>query len=159
MKTSLKYSCQVIQRNSRLLLRCSRETVYGDVATGIDNSVDSHVLIWRPCTGHPEQVIPLDGMGEEGPTGSGAHRLLRHFGAVVVGTPSSQAPNAFGSTTGWTLKYTRIEGQVPVIVTIHFPEDPENAHALPVDCPLTYDRLASYGFDPNAAYLCALELF
>ena len=44
-----------------------------------------------------------------------------------------------------------------MIAATHFPDNPEKAHVLPVDVPLTYERLASYGFDPNAEYLLALE--
>jgi hypothetical protein len=29
---------------------------------------------------------------------------------------------------------------------------------LPLDYPMTYERLASYRFDPNAEYLAALSL-
>ena len=79
-------------------------------------------------------------------------------GAILVGTPSAQAPNSFGSTTGWRLDNTRIEGQAPVIAANHFPDDPKKAHVLPVDYPLTYERLVSCYFDPNAEYLYALEL-
>jgi len=81
------------------------------------------------------------------------HRL----GAILVGTPSAQAPNSFGAAATWKLKHTGIEGMVPMIAATHFPDDPEKAHVLPVDVPLTYERLASCGFDPNAEYLLALE--
>ena len=81
------------------------------------------------------------------------HRL----GAILVGTPSAQAPNSYGAAAIWKLKHTGIEGMVPMIAATHFPENPEKAHVLPVDVPLTYERLSSYGFDPNAEYLLALE--
>lgn len=44
-----------------------------------------------------------------------------------------------------------------MIAATHFPDNPEKAHVLPVDRPLTYKRLASYGFDHNSGYLLALE--
>jgi hypothetical protein len=47
---------------------------------------------------------------------------------------------------------------VPTISAAHFPDDPSKARVLPVDHPLTYERLASYGFDPDAEYLWALTL-
>jgi hypothetical protein len=47
---------------------------------------------------------------------------------------------------------------VPTISAAHFPDDPSKAHVLPVDHVLTYERLASYGFDPDAEYLYALTL-
>ncbi len=81
------------------------------------------------------------------------HRL----GAILVGTPSAQAPNSFGAAAVWQLYHTGIRGMVPMIAATHFPDDPERAHVLPVDHPLTYERLASYDFDPNAEYLLAVE--
>jgi hypothetical protein len=83
----------------------------------------------------------------------GFHRL----GAILVGTPSAQAPNSFGAAAVWKLTHTGIQGTVPMIAATHFPDNPEKAHVLPVDVPLTYERLARYGFDPNAGYLLALE--
>ena len=38
---------------------------------------------------------------------------------------------------------------VPMIAATNFPYNPEKAHVLPIDLPLTYERLASYNFDPN----------
>ena len=37
-------------------------------------------------------------------------------------------------------------------------DDSDKAHLLPVDHPLTYERLVSYEFDPNAEYLLAMDL-
>jgi len=71
----------------------------------------------------------------------GFHRL----GAILVGTPSAQAPNSFGAAAIWKLNHTGIEGMVPMIAATHFPDNPEKAHVLQVDVPLTYERLASYG--------------
>ena len=82
------------------------------------------------------------------------HRL----GATLVGTPSAQAPNSFGAAAVWQLRHTGIRGMVPMIAATHFPDDPEKAHVLPVHYPLTYERLVSYEFDPNAEYLYTLEL-
>jgi len=80
------------------------------------------------------------------------------LGAATVGTPPAQAPNSFGSGAFWTLRHTGLRGMVPMISAAHFPDDPSKAHVLPIDHPLTYERLASYGFDPNAEYLHALTL-
>lgn len=41
---------------------------------------------------------------------------------------------------------------------VEFPDDPEVGRVLPVHCPLTYEQLAAYDYDPNAGYLYALEL-
>ena len=105
---------------------------------------------------HPQKVFVLCDAGTLSAGFSvavGFHRL----GAILVGTPSAQAPNSFGAAAVWKLKYTGIEGMVPMIAATHFPGNPEKAHVLPVDVPLTYERLASYGFDPNAEYLLALQ--
>ena len=37
-------------------------------------------------------------------------------------------------------------------------DDSDKAHLLPVDHPLTYERLAFYDFDQIAEYLLAMEL-
>ena len=52
------------------------------------------------------------------------HRL----GAILVGTPSAQAPNSFGAAAVWKLNHTGIRGMVPMIAATHFPDDPEKAH-------------------------------
>lgn len=80
------------------------------------------------------------------------------LGATTVGTPPAQAPNGYGSAARFRLRHTRLEGMVPTISAAHFPDDPSKAHVLPVDHLLTYERLASYGFDPDAEYLYALTL-
>ncbi len=80
------------------------------------------------------------------------------LGATTVGTPPAQAPNSYGAAARFTLHHTLLEGMVPMISAAHFPEDPSKAHVLPVDHPLTYERFAAYGFDPNAEYLYALTL-
>jgi hypothetical protein len=80
------------------------------------------------------------------------------LGATTVGTPPAQAPNGYGSATRFELRHTGLEGMVPTISAAHFPDDPSKAHVLPVDHVLTYERFASYDFDPNAEYLYALSL-
>jgi hypothetical protein len=79
-------------------------------------------------------------------------------GATFVGTPSGQSTCAFGNGQLWHLDHTGIEGTVSTSYSIMFPDDSELARVLPVHYPLTYEKLASYGFDPNAEYLYALEL-
>lgn len=56
------------------------------------------------------------------------------------------------------LENTRIDGQITRMYHAEFPIGSELAHTLPVHCPLTYEKLASYAFDPNAELLLALEL-
>jgi len=106
---------------------------------------------------HPEKMIVLCDSGTLS-AGFSVVVAFHRLGAILVGTPSGQAPNSFGAAATWRLNHTGIEGMVPMIAATHFPNDPEKAHVLEVDHPLTYERLASYGFDPNAEYLYALEL-
>ena len=94
-------------------------------------------------------------------TFSSGFTLARHLylaGATLVGTPSAQASNCFGECIPWKLEHTWIEGWVSISYFNEFPNDPEAGRVLPVHYPLTYEKLASYGFDPNAEYLYALEL-
>jgi hypothetical protein len=93
-------------------------------------------------------------------TYSSGFTMARHLylaGATLVGTPSAQASNCFGEMIMWELDHTRIGGGVSVSYFNTFPNDPELGRVLPVHYPLTYEKLASYDFDPNAEYLYALE--
>jgi hypothetical protein len=86
--------------------------------------------------------------------------MARHLylaGATLVGTPSAQASNCFGELIRWRLEHTGIGGGISVAYFNQFPDDPEVGRVLPVHYPLTYGKLASYDFDPNAEYLYALE--
>ena len=85
-------------------------------------------------------------------------RYLYVAGATLVGTPSGQAANCFGNGRLWLLNHTGIEGLVSTRYHVAFPNDPEMGRVLPMHYPLTYEQLASYGFDPNAEFLYALEL-
>ena len=105
----------------------------------------------------PERVIVLCDAG----TLSAGFSVVVEFwrlGATTVGTPPAQAPNSFGAAALWRLHHTGLQGMVPMVSAAHFPNDPSKAHVLPVDHVLTYERLASYDFDPNAEYLYALTL-
>jgi len=85
-------------------------------------------------------------------------RYLYLAGATSVGTPSGQAANSFGNGQVWHLDHTGVEGTVSTTYNVLFPDDSEMARVLPVHYPLSYEKLASYSFDPNAEYLYALEL-
>jgi hypothetical protein len=106
---------------------------------------------------HPPKVIVLCDAGTLS-AGFSVVVTFHGLGAVLVGTPSAQAPNSYGAAAVFRLTHTGIRGMVPMIAAMHFPQDPAKAHVLPVDYPLTYDRLASYDFDPQAEYLYAVEL-
>ncbi|MBZ5589989.1 MAG: hypothetical protein LAO05_15655 [Acidobacteriia bacterium] len=82
---------------------------------------------------------------------------LQNKGATIVGTPSAQPGNNFGDSLILRLKNTGIQAFVAFKQILSFPDDPARGRSLPVDTPLTYRKLASYGFDPNAEVLLALE--
>jgi hypothetical protein len=106
---------------------------------------------------HPQRIMVLVNPG----TYSSGFTMARHLylaGATLVGTPSAQASNCFGEIIMWELEHTRIGGSVSGSYFNQFPNDPELGRVLPVHFLLTYDKLASYDFDPNAEYLYALEL-
>ena len=86
-----------------------------------------------------------------------AHDLYR-AGAVLVGTPSAQAPNSWGDLLEWQLNYSGIKGEVASAFDIEFGDDPERGRVLPVHYPLTYEKLKSFDFDNNAELLYAMEL-
>ena len=83
---------------------------------------------------------------------------LSKKGATIVGTPSAQPGNNFGDSLILQLKNTGIQAFVAFKQIVCFPDDPEKGRLFPIDHPLTYAKLASYGFDPNAEVLLALEV-
>jgi hypothetical protein len=85
-------------------------------------------------------------------------RYLSQAGAILVGTPSSQSTNFFCGQIPFRLSNTYISGGVSTQYCIFVPPNSDEAHVWPVDYPLTYEKLASYHFDPNTEYLYALEL-
>jgi hypothetical protein len=84
--------------------------------------------------------------------------LLYKLGAILVGVPSSQAGNCFGDVLMFRLNNTGIRGQVSFKYMLAFPTDPEKGRVLRPHFELTYKKLASYRFDPNAEVLLALEV-
>ncbi|UCE60993.1 MAG: ankyrin repeat domain-containing protein [Phycisphaerales bacterium] len=85
------------------------------------------------------------------------HYLFR-AGALIVGTPSSQGPNCFGSLFPFTFTHSRLSGTVSHMRFEYFPNDTPEAQVLRPHYPLSYDKLAEYEFDPNAEILFALEV-
>lgn len=76
----------------------------------------------------------------------------------MVGVPSGQAGNCFGDTLFFKLNNSAISGAVSFKRFLEYPDDPERGKMLRPDYELTYDKLAAYGFDPNAEILLALEI-
>jgi hypothetical protein len=82
---------------------------------------------------------------------------LNKAGAKLVGTASSQAGNSFGDVISFNLPNSRIFCSVSTKQFVLFPDDSKKGKILKPDCELTYKKLASYNFDPNAEVLLALE--
>jgi len=91
---------------------------------------------------------------------SGFTMMLRHYtlGATLVGTPSAQAGNSFGDVLNFKLDNTCLFGTISYKYGEDFPGDTEKGRILKPHYILTYDKLYSYNFDPNAEILLALEI-
>jgi hypothetical protein len=85
------------------------------------------------------------------------YRLYK-VGAILVGTPSSQAGNCFGDTLQFRLDNSKLSGSVSHKYFDMFPDDPEMGRVLRMHHQLTYEKLKSYNFDPNAEILFALDI-
>jgi len=83
---------------------------------------------------------------------------LRKHGALLVGTPSAQPGNNYGDSLMLRLTTSGIQAFIAYKQIVAFPHDPAAGRLLPVDHPLTYAGLASYGFDPNSELLLALDV-
>jgi hypothetical protein len=79
-------------------------------------------------------------------------------GAKIIGTPSAQAGNCFGEPVSFELKHSRLTGTISHKQFVYFHDDPEMGRALQPHFPMTYDKLKSYAFDPNAEILLALDM-
>ena len=109
-------------------------------------------------SGHyrPKRVVVLTAPG----TYSAAFDLavaLYQMGAELVGTPPAQAGNCFIDTLPFTLPNSGLAGSVAYKRMVTFPEDEAMGKVLKPHRALTYQRLAQWGFDPNAEVLLALE--
>ena len=79
-------------------------------------------------------------------------------GAKIVGTPSAQAGNCFGEPFSFELHHSGLTGNISHKQFVDFHDDPEMGRVLRPHFPLTYDKLKSYAFDPNAEILLALDI-
>jgi hypothetical protein len=91
---------------------------------------------------------------------SGYAFMYDHYtaGALVIGTPSSQAGNNFGAWLGFKLNNSGLRGGVSHLYVTHFRDDPEMGRVFRPHYELTYEKLKSYNFDPNAEILYGLEI-
>jgi len=84
--------------------------------------------------------------------------FLYKNGVFLAGVPSAQAGNCFGDTLGFKLPNTGIEGYLSYKKSVMFPDDPKKGKLLSPHFELTYKKLASYKFDPNATIMLALDM-
>jgi hypothetical protein len=105
----------------------------------------------------PERVIVLSSPW----TFSSGYTMMRYLyraGAELAGTPSGQASNCFGDIIRFELPNSGVTGNVSHKRFSDFPEDPELGRVLPMDYPLTFDKLLEYKFDPNAEVKWGMEV-
>jgi len=106
----------------------------------------------------PQTVVVLSNAG----TFSAAYTMmsdLHQVGAVIVGTPSGQAGQAFGSSMIFRLAHSNLSGLVAQMCFAGPFLDKKPATILRPQHLLTYEKFASYDFDRNAEILLALELY
>ena len=85
-------------------------------------------------------------------------RYLYKSGATVVGSTSGQSGNGFGNGGLFTLKNTGLRMMISKDAYVVFPEEPDKRKQIDPHHELTYEKMESLGFDPNAVILYALEL-
>lgn len=83
--------------------------------------------------------------------------LLYKQGAVIVGTPSSQAGNCFIDSLFYQLHHSKLSGSISYKRSLDFPENPRIGRVLSPDISLTCQRLRELKLDPNASVILALE--
>lgn len=105
----------------------------------------------------PANIVVLS----EAETFSSAFWMLQCFvqgGAKLVGVPSGQAPNTFSDQNPYELPRTKLTLYMTCKYSVSFPKLAPEERFIKPDRELTYDLLKSYGFDPNAAVLLALDV-
>ena len=83
--------------------------------------------------------------------------MLVRRGALHVGVASGQAGNCFTDILRFRLAHSQLAGTISFKESFLFPEDPAAGCLLRPQRELTYERLAAYGFDPNASLRLALD--
>jgi hypothetical protein len=104
----------------------------------------------------PKKVVVLCDPG----TFSAAFQMmayLKDMGAIVVGVPSSQSPNAFMKITEFMLPDSGLRGSISNSMQIFAPQDPK-ANIFRPDFEVTYSVFKKYDFDEETALKYALDL-
>ena len=82
---------------------------------------------------------------------------LHDVGAVVVGVPSAQSPNAFMEATPYTLSNSKIPGSISNGMQMFMPDNPR-ANVFHPDFEVAYSTYKKYGFDDETALRYAVDL-
>ena len=85
-------------------------------------------------------------------------RFLYKCGATVVGSTSGQSGNGFGNGILVSLTHTGLQMMISTAAHVVFPDQPDRRVQIKPHHELTYEKLKSYGFDPHAVILYALDL-
>ena len=105
----------------------------------------------------PENVFVLSSAG----TFSSGFTMLSYLsraGATVVGVPSSQGGNCYGDILSFTLRNSGLGFNVSHKYFELYPADRAKGGVLMPDYLLTYEKLAKYDFDPDAAIFYTLDI-
>jgi hypothetical protein len=82
---------------------------------------------------------------------------LHQMGAIVVGVPSAQSPNAFMEGTPFVLPESGIQGLISNGTQMYMPKDPR-ANVFHPDFEATYAIVSKYDAGPDATLRYALDL-
>jgi hypothetical protein len=85
-------------------------------------------------------------------------RFMYKGGAKIVGSTSGQSANGFGPWIPVTLKNSGLKVVISYQVNNVFPETKGERRVIEPHYILTYKKLKSYNFDPNAEFVYALEI-
>lgn len=94
-------------------------------------------------------------------TFSSAFWMLQNLvkcGAIIVGTPSGQAPNTFSDQNPFKLNNSNLNLFLTYKKSYSIPKLGDKKKVLIPDYILTYDILKAYKFDPNSEIIYALEI-
>lgn len=82
---------------------------------------------------------------------------LHQMGAIVIGVPSAQSPNAFMEGTPFVLPESGIQGLISNGTQMYLPKDPR-ANVFHPDFETTYSIISKYDGGPDATLRYALDL-
>lgn len=121
---------------------------------GLDWSAPLEALGGKPLY-RPRKVVILCDPGTFSAAFQAAF-IAHQAGAIVVGVPSAQSPNAFMGGTEFVLPESGIKGMVSQGMQMYVPKDPR-ANIFHPDFEVSYSIFAKYNFDEETILRYALE--